>query len=196
MAWDPNEMDSWLGEVRSGNADAARALVDHLYPCIIRIVRGHLPWRMEETDLAQEIFLKIFKRLDQYQTRTGIPLEHWVSRIALTTCLDALRVEQRRPELRLADMSEVEVEWMHYLTSDAADTPYSSAGAGEIVRKLLGQLKSEDRLVLTLLDLEEKSIREISEITGWSQTGVKVRAFRARRRLRKVAEVFRQRNLI
>jgi len=151
---------------------------------------------MEETDLAQEIFLKVFSHLERYQPRQGIPLEHWVSRIALTTCLDALRVEQRRPEFRLADLTEEEAEWIQYLTTDVEDAPQSTAAASEVVHKLLAQLRPEDRLVLTLLDLEEKSIRETSEMTGWSQAGVKVRAYRARRRLRKIADFFSKNNLI
>ena len=189
-------MEEWIKQVHVGDTEAASALVDHLYPTIIRIVRGHLPWRMEETDLAQDIFLKIFSKIEQFRFRDGIPLEHWVSRIALNTCLDALRIAKRYPELLLSDFTEEETEWIQYLTSENTDVPQDTLAAREVVHKLLSQLKAEDRLVLTLLDLEEKSVREISQLTGWTQTGVKVRVFRARKRLRKIAEDFRKKNLI
>ncbi len=195
-SWNPNLMEEWIKQVQVGDTEAASALVDHLYPTIIRIVRGHLPWRMEETDLAQDIFLKIFSKIEQFRFRDGIPLEHWVSRIALNTCLDALRIAKRYPELLLSDFTEEETEWIQYLTSENTDVPQDTLAAREVVHKLLSQLKAEDRLVLTLLDLEEKSVREISQLTGWTQTGVKVRVFRARKRLRKIAEDFRKKNLI
>ena len=195
-SWNPNLMEEWIKQVHVGDTEAASALVDHLYPTIIRIVRGHLPWRMEETDLAQDIFLKIFSKIEQFRFRDGIPLEHWVSRIALNTCLDALRIAKRYPELLLSDFTEEETEWIQYLTSENTDVPQDTLAAREVVHKLLSQLKAEDRLVLTLLDLEEKSVREISQLTGWTQTGVKVRVFRARKRLRKIAEDFRKKNLI
>src|SRR5260221_1605866 len=91
-----------LRRVRQRDEDAARALVEHLYPLVIKIVRANLPRRVAEEDLAQDIFLKMFERLGQY--RAIVPLEHWVARIAVTTCLDQLRAQKRRPELRWADL--------------------------------------------------------------------------------------------
>jgi RNA polymerase sigma-70 factor (ECF subfamily) len=65
--------------------------------------------------------------------------------------------------------------------------------AAEAVEHLLAQLSPDDRWVIRLLDLEQKSVAEISQLTGWSRPAVKVRAFRARHRLRKVAAGFRER---
>lgn len=164
-------------------------LVEELYPTVIRIVRSHLPVRQAEEDLAQEVFVRIFSRLDRYQSRPGIPMTHWVSRVAITTCLDALRAERRRPELRWADLSENQALWVEYLTTAAEDAPQTSDhDAREVVDKLLSQLSPPDRLVLNLMYMEEKSVKEICESTGWSIPSVKVRAFRARRRLRTLAE--------
>jgi RNA polymerase sigma factor (sigma-70 family) len=188
-----NEFDSGqcLERVRQHDQDAAAALVEGLYPLVIRIVRNHWARQSDEEDLAQEIFLKLFSRLDQYEARGGIPLEHWVSRLAVRTCLDALRAKRRRPEVRIGDLPEEQQVWLDYLTAEEGAPPHSAAGsARELVGKLLSQLPPEDRLVITLLDLEEKSVKQISELTGWSQSLVKVRAFRARRKLRKLAEAF------
>jgi RNA polymerase sigma-70 factor (ECF subfamily) len=74
------------------------------------------------------------------------------------------------------------------LTNESDVAPDAALAASELVHKLLDQLKPEDRLVVQLLDLEQKSIAEISEITGWKQSLVKVRAFRARRKLKKLFE--------
>ncbi|MDI1335250.1 MAG: sigma-70 family RNA polymerase sigma factor [Lacunisphaera sp.] len=174
-----------LARVRQNDQAAARQLVEHLYPLVIRIVRSHLPRRVAEEDLAQDIFLKMFTRLAQYQG--NVPFPHWVSRIAVTTCIDQLRAQKRRPEFRWADLSENEAEVLDHVLTDERDvTPGDALAARELVHKLLDQLKPDDRLVIQLLDLDQKTIAEISALTGWNQTLVKVRAFRARRKLQKL----------
>lgn len=182
-----------LRRVRENDQDAARALVEQLYPLVIRIVRSHLPRRTAEEDLAQEVFVKLFSRLDQYEARQDVPFEHWVSRMAVRTCLDALRAEKRRPELRWSDLSEEETAWLDYLVSEAPTAPdVSASDAREVVEKLLAQLAPPDRLVITLLDLEQRPVKEIARLTGWSATLVKVRAFRARRKLKGMAQALKE----
>ena len=179
------ELADCVARVRQRNQAAARELVDRLYPLVIRIVRSHLPRRVAEEDLTQEIFLKMFTRLEQYQG--SVPFSHWVSRIAVTTCIDQLRAQKRRPEFRWADLSESESEVLDNVLSDErADTPGDALAARELVHRLLDELKPSDRLVIQLLDLEQKTVAEISRLTGWNQTLVKVRAFRARRKLQKL----------
>ena len=126
----------------------------------------------------------MFTRIDQYQGT--VPFTHWVSRIAVTTCIDQLRAQKRRPELRWADLSERETNVLDSVITNENDVaPDDALAARELVHKLLEQLKPEDRLVIQYLDLEQKSIAEISQLTGWNQTLVKVRAFRARRKLQR-----------
>jgi len=174
-----------LERVRARDQLAARQLVEHLHPMVVRIVRSRLPRRVAEEDLTQEIFLKMFTRLEQYQG--NVPFPHWVSRIAVTTCIDHLRAQQRRPEFRWADLSEGEAEVLDaVLTNDRDQAPDDALAAHELVHKLLDQLKPEDRLVIQLLDLEQKTIAEISGLTGWNTSLIKVRAFRARRKLQKL----------
>ncbi|ACB77451.1 RNA polymerase sigma factor [Opitutus terrae] len=181
----PFDLAGCLDRVRQRDQVAARELVEHLYPLVIRIVRGRLPRRVSEEDLAQEIFLKMFSRLEQYGG--SVPFTHWVSRIAVTTCIDHLRAQQRRPEFRWADLSENEAKVLDsVLTNEDAAAPDDALAAHELVHKLLDQLKPQDRLVLQLLDLEQKTIAEISALTGWNTSLVKVRAFRARRKLQKL----------
>ncbi len=185
MAENAFDLVGCLELVRQRDQAAARALVEHLHPLVIRIVRAHLPRRVSEEDLMQDIFLKMFTRIEQYQG--AVPFTHWVSRIAVTTCIDQLRAQKRRPEFRWADLSENEAEVLdHMLSDDREDLPGDAFAARELVQKLLAQLKPEDQLVIRLLDLEQKSIAEIAQLTGWGQSMIKVRAFRARRKLQKL----------
>lgn len=135
--------------------------------------------------------MKMFARLDQYQG--AVPLPHWVSRIAVTTCIDHLRAQKRRPEFRWADLPESQAEVLdQVLTDEREATPGDALAARELVDRLLGQLKPDDRLVIRLLDLEQKTLAEISALTGWNQTLIKVRAFRARRKLQKLFQELQQ----
>lgn len=180
------DLASCLDRVRRRDEGAARQLVEHLYPLVIKVVRAHHSPRLSEEDAAQEIFAKVFHRLEQY--RGEVPFEHWVARVAVNTCLNLLRALRVRPELRWADLGEEEAQALEAsLTGN--DVPAShNLAARDLVEKLLDCLNPEDRLVISLLDLEEKSVAEVSRITGWGQTMVKVRAFRARRKLRKHLE--------
>jgi len=127
----------------------------------------------------------MFTRIDQYQG--SVPFTHWVSRIAVTTCIDHLRAQKRRPELRWADLSENETDYLDSALTNENEVSLDDAmEAKELVNKLLDMLKPEDRLVVRYLDLEQKSIAEISALTGWNPTLVKVRAFRARRKLQRL----------
>jgi RNA polymerase sigma-70 factor (ECF subfamily) len=187
MADETFDLPACLERVRRRDQSAARELVEHLYPLVIRIVRSHLPRRVAEEDLAQDIFLKMFTRLDQYKGE--VAFSHWVSRIAVTTCIDQLRAQKRRPEFRWADLSEKEAEVLDAVLTSDGEVPANDALASkELVYKLLGQLKAQDRLVLQLLDLEQRSVAEISKMTGWNPSLVKVRAFRARGKLKKLFE--------
>lgn len=191
MVESPFDFPGCLKRVRSRDQAAARQLVEELYPQVIRIVRSHLPRRIAEEDLTQDIFLKMFTRIDQYQGT--VPFPHWVSRIAVTTCIDALRSQKRRPEFRWADLPEAQAEVLDHVLSDERDTsPGDALAAHELVHKLLDQLKPDDRLVIQMLDLEQKSLAEISSLTGWNQTLIKVRAFRARRKLQKLFQSLEQ----
>jgi RNA polymerase sigma factor (sigma-70 family) len=188
---EPFDFAGCLERVRARDQAAARQLVTQLYPQVIRIVRSHLPRRVAEEDLAQDIFLKMFSRLEQYQG--AVPFPHWVSRIAVTTCIDQLRAQKRRPEFRWADLPEEQAQVLDQVLTDERDaTPGDALAARELVNRLLGQLKPDDQMVIRLLDLEQKSLAEISALTGWNQTLVKVRAFRARRKLQKLFQELQQ----
>ena len=173
----------WIERVLQRDEDAARSLVQRLFPTVIKSVRYHLPRRTSEEDLVQAVFLKVFKNLSQYSGL--VPLEHWVSRIAVNTCINQLKHEHVRPEWRMSDLSEEQETVVQQLASTHDSLPDDqSAVARELVEALLARLKPAERLVIRLLHLEERSVKEVSQLTGWSVSLVKVRAFRARNRMR------------
>src|ERR1700736_2360858 len=180
-----DEQDS-LRRIEQGDEVAARELLRHFHPFVLKLVRAHLPRRISEEDLVQMIFIKVFHKLDQYTGR--MPLEHWISRIAVNTCLNALKAEKIRPEWRLSDFREDIVAGIEKLASTEMDTATKDDfdAAKKLVTELIGKLSPEDRLIITLLHLEEKSVDEIHALTGWSRSVIKVRAFRARAKMKKL----------
>lgn len=165
--------------------DAARELVRSLYPLVAKLVRAHRPVRSAEEDLCQMIFIKVMQKLSQFSGK--VPLEHWVSRIAINTCINQIQAEKARPELREADLSEEQAAVVRNLTATTGDlAPGQSFASRELVEHLMNGLKPAERLVIDLLYLQERTVAEIQNLTGWSGALVKVRAFRARQKMKKM----------
>jgi len=159
-----------VDRARGDDGVAARELIQQLYPLVAKIVRAHRPQRTAEEDLCQMIFVKVFQNLHQYSGK--VPISHWVSRIAVNTCRNAAAAEKARPELRHADLSEEQVAIVQNLATTSKE-------------KLLAMLKPVERLIIDMLYLQECSVAEVQQLTGWTAAKVKVTAFRARQKLRK-----------
>jgi RNA polymerase sigma-70 factor (ECF subfamily) len=175
--------------------EAARELVRQLYPLVAKIVRAHRPRQAAEEDLCQMIFIKVFQKLSQFSGK--VPLTHWVSRIAVNTCLNQLAAEKARPELRQADLTEEEQAVVDKLSASSRElAPDERFASRQLVEHLLEVLKPVERLVIDLLYLQERSVEEIRQITGWSVALVKVRAFRARQKMKDhLTKIYREENL-
>lgn len=166
----------------SGDDSAAARVIAGLHGQIQRIVVNHLPRGTDPADLVQETFIQLFKTLHRYDFSR--PLENWVSRLTLNLCLNALRARSRRPEFRWSDLTD-EAQRAAEALLQQPDTGPNAQESRELIFHLLETLEPKDRMIITLLHLEERSLTEISELTGWSSAAIKVRAFRARHRLRK-----------
>ena len=180
--------DRLLRELVAGalrqDEDAARELVRALYPLVAKLVRAHRPTRSAEEDLCQMIFIKIMQKLSQYSGK--VPLEHWVSRISINTCINQIKAEKARPELREADLSEEQAAVVQNMAATSDElAPGRSFASRELVEHLMKALKPAERLVIDLLYLQQRSVAEIQKIAGWSSALVKVRAFRARQKMKK-----------
>ena len=181
------DVDDCLRRWKEGSEAAAEEVIQHLYPVISKIVRTHLPRRDDEKDLIQEILMKTFAKLHQY--KGDAPLSHWVSRLALTTCLDRLRAQKIRPEVRHADLTPDEVDAFNaaWLTGSTPDSSKAIA-ARDVVDRILSNLSPEDRSLVLMVDLEGRSLQEISDTTGWTVSKIKMRLFRIRPQLRQMIQ--------
>ena len=129
------------------------------------------------------IFIKIFQKLNQFSGK--VPLEHWVSRVAVNTCLSQIESERVRPELRHADLSEEEQAVVENLAASSEElAPDRQLGSRQLVEHLLEMLKPAERLVIDLLYLQGRSVEEIHRMTGLGTAAIKVRAFRARQKMK------------
>ena len=178
------DVDDCVARVRLRDQDAAHLLVEHLKPLIFGIVRRKLPRGAAEEDLVQEIFSKVFEKLEQY--RGEVPLDHWVSRIAVNHCLNAIRSQRARPEWRMADLPEEQEATLEPGSVAAQQMhPAQAIGSRELVETIMGTLSPEDSVIIRMLKIEERSVAEVQQATGWSARYIRVRAFRARQKLHK-----------
>src|SRR5215472_11801332 len=180
---DDPEPDALVQATLRHDDEAARQLVRRLYPLVAKMVRSHRPRRTAEEDLCQMIFIKIFQKLSQFSGK--VPLEHWVSRIAVNTCLSQIESERVRPELRHADLTEEEEAVVKNLAVSSEElAPDHQLASRQLVEHLLEFLKPVERLVIDLLYLQGRSVEEIHQITGLGVAAIKVRAFRARQKMK------------
>ncbi len=175
------KLSEWLPRVRAGDDEAARYVVEQLHDHVQKIVLAHLPRRDDPEDLMQEVFMKMFSKLDQF--RGEVPFENWVSRIALFTCQDRLRRQRARPEWRWADLSEEEQIFLTETPGQASDEATDET-ARDLLDKLLSTLKPDEQALVRWLDLEQKSITEVCSLTGSNAGVTRIRAFRARQKLK------------
>ena len=181
------DIEACLAGVRRQDEQAASDFVRELYPLVLKLVRSHLPRRSSEEDLCQVVFIKVLSNIGQYSGR--VPVEHWVSRVAINTCLNALKAESVRPELRWSDLSADQAAVLEALASNPNEPdPSGSAASRDLVETLLAGLNPPDRLLITMLHLEGYSMDDIRQATGWNIATIKIRAFRARRKLKQIFE--------
>ncbi len=183
-----NDEAELLERIRNGAADDFAEIVRrhqaHVFAILSRYERD--AHRLE--DLAQETFLKAWKALAQYDGRA--PFQHWLSRIAVHAALDHLRKQKRtRNEIGFPELGEDVLDW---LRSDNDPDELDSRNARELLETAMRKLLPSDQLIITLLEIEERSVKEISALTGWSGIAVRVRAVRARKKLGETLERMEQ----
>ena len=131
--------------------------------------------------------MKAYTQLGSYEGRGS--LEGWLTRITTNTCLNMLRGSKRRPELTVSDLTDDEDQWLEQqLSHSEQPSVENKVVAADLANRLLSVLPPEDQQALLMIDGEDASIKEVAEATGWSESKVKVRAFRARKKLREAME--------
>lgn len=173
-----------IAAVLKGDAASFEPLVEKYSPRVFATARRYARRESEVEDIVQEIWLKAFEKLSSF--RSEAPFEHWLMRLAVRTCYDVLRSHQRNRETTFAELTEPEEDWLDRFVSEPDSASEDAEAARQLIARVLERLSPPARLVITLLQIEERSVKEISKLTGWSVPLVKVRAFRARAEMRKV----------
>lgn len=180
---EPTEADL-IAAVLRGDAASFEPLVEKYSPRVFGTARRYARRESEVEDIVQEIWIKAFQKLSSF--RGEAPFEHWLMRLAVRTCYDFLRSHQRNRETTFTELTEPERDWLEGFVQQPESTSENAEAARQLVKRVLEELTPAARLIITLLEIEDRSIKEISRLTGWSLPLVKVRAFRARAEMRKV----------
>jgi RNA polymerase sigma-70 factor, ECF subfamily len=173
-----------IAAVLKGDSASFEPLVVKYSPRLFATARRYARRESEVEDIVQEVWLKSFHKLASF--RGDAPFEHWLMRLAVRTCYDFLRGHQRNRETSFSELTEPETDWLERFVTHPESAPENAEAARQLVARLLEQLSPPARLVITLLEIEDRSVKEISRLTGWSVPLVKVRAFRARAEMRKL----------
>jgi RNA polymerase sigma-70 factor (ECF subfamily) len=173
-----------IAAVLQGDSASFEPLVAKYSPRLFATARRYARRDSEVEDIVQEVWLKAFDKLASF--RGEAPFEHWLMRLTVRTCYDFLRGHQRNRESTFTEISEAEEDWLDRFVSDPGTAAEDADAAKLLVNRVLEKLSPEARLVIQLLEIEDHSVKEIAELTGWSVPLVKVRAFRARAEMRKI----------
>lgn len=180
---DPSDAEI-IAAVRAGDVGRFEEIITRYQPRLFATARRYARHEDEVADTVQQILIRVFQNLDSW--RADAPFEHWLMRIAVRICYDVLRSHQRNREQPMTHLSDDETDWLEKHAAAPDDSGTDSHAAKTLVEHALAQLSPAARLVLTLLELEDRSVREIADLTGWSVPLVKVRAFRARAEMRRI----------
>jgi RNA polymerase sigma-70 factor (ECF subfamily) len=167
-----------------GDAASFEPLIEKYSPRVFATASRYSRRESEIEDIVHEVWLKAYQKLKSF--RGEAPFEHWLMRLAVRTCYDFLRSHQRNRESAFSDLSEPEDDWLDRFISQPRAVREDAEAAQQLVQRVLQHLSPPARLVITLLEIEDRSVKEISKLTGWSVPLVKVRAFRARAEMRKI----------
>ena len=175
-------------QAQDGDESAFAEIMRRYSPRVFSVASRFFRQRSLVEEAAQEVFLKAYTQLGSYEGRGSF--EGWLTRIATNTCLNMIRSAKRRPESTVSDLTEDEQNWLEQQSKDGSDplSVENSLVAADLADRLLSVLPPEDQQALLMIDGEQASIKEVAEATGWSESKVKVRAFRARRKLREAME--------
>ncbi|MDF0708889.1 RNA polymerase sigma factor [Flagellimonas okinawensis] len=177
-----NKEKQLISEIRRGNTRAFSDLVDDYKDLVFTLSVRMLGNRQEAEEVSQDVFIKVFKSLQNFKGDSK--MSTWVYRIAYNTCLDRIRkIKKKRIHTDLEHIDQVA-----YADLDTAFQQMVETERSELIKQCLSKLSAEDAGVLTLFYLEEKNLQEMEKATSLPVNTLKVRLFRARKRLASVME--------
>jgi RNA polymerase sigma-70 factor (ECF subfamily) len=182
--------DALVAAAGAGDEAAFEQLFERHRRQVARIAGRFFSQREQIEEIIQDSFTKAYFALSTYHGTHEASFKAWLTQITVNTCYDQLRRARRRPEHAVEDFDDNEAHKFAEQLRGAASDVESALVSRDLAGKLLARLSPDDRLVLTLLDVEGFSVAEIAELTKWSVSKVKVRAHRARAHLRRVVKRF------
>jgi len=177
-----NKEKELISEIHAGNTRAFSDLVDGYKDLVYTLAIRMLGNREEAEEVSQDVFIKVYKSLPNFKGDSKIST--WIYRIAYNSCLDRIKkIKKKRMQMDLDHLDQIA-----YADLDTAYHKMVEAERTQIIDECLSQLSPEDAGVLTLFYLEEKNLQEMEETTNLPANTLKVRLFRARKRLASVME--------
>ena len=175
-------------QAQDGDESAFAEIMRRYSPRVFSVASRFFRQRSLVEEAAQEVFLKAYTQLGSFEGRGSF--EGWLTRIATNTCLNMIRGAKRRPESTVSDLTTDEQNWLEQQSGEGNEqqSVENNLVAADLADRLLSVLPPEDQQALLMIDGEDASIKEVAEATGWSESKVKVRAFRARRKVREAME--------
>jgi RNA polymerase sigma-70 factor (ECF subfamily) len=178
---------SLIERARSGDDASFNQLVLAYRKRILGTIARLIGRPEDVEDVAQEVFLRLYYSLDQL--RSPDVFEPWLYRLTVNAAYDYLRRQKRRQESRMADLSEQQVMMADAMAGGKAQSEQQyHSGVREFVQELLGEVSEEDRILLTMKEVEGLSLKELERIYGVKENALKVRLYRARQRVLKAYE--------
>jgi RNA polymerase sigma factor (sigma-70 family) len=179
-----------VGLVLAGDEIAFENIFDRYKRLVARVAARYFRRPEQIEEIIQISFTKVYLELGNFNGGHDFSLASWIGRIAANSCLDILRSQKRKPENLHCELSEAETESLFINTENNDKTAETAHIQRDLAEKLLSNLPAEDRAIMQMLEVEEMTVKEISEVTGWSKSKVKIRAFRSRNALRKILKKF------
>jgi RNA polymerase sigma-70 factor (ECF subfamily) len=175
-----------IERVLHGEIDGFAELITRHRQHVLKIVSGHVP-ADQAAEVAHDVFVRAYRSLSSFSMQA--PFEHWLSRLAVRTCYDFWRAN-RRTDVPLSTLTADQAGWLDRALASESDAQFRDQAdrreSLEVLDWALGQLSPEQRVVLTLVYLDGRSVRDAADLLGWSVINVKVRCHRARQKLRTI----------
>ena len=176
-----------IRNILAGDVNAFEILIKQYQSHVFSIVRKHVP-AAQADEVAHDVFIRAYQGLAGFLQKSGF--KQWLSGIAVRACYDFWREKYRLREVPMSELSDAHREWIENTVSDFSEKAHEESDrqkeALEIVESALSRLSAADRMVIELVYLEGNSHKETADLLGWSVANIKIRAFRARKKLHKI----------
>jgi len=194
MSWNQDELTETddlqiINHILDGEVNQYEILVNRYKGYVMKIVSSHVHYD-QAAETCHDVFVRAYQSLPQFKHKGSF--KSWISRIAIRTCHDYWRTRYRSRELSMTTLGTYHTDWIDQVVTDQSKEQYERFSrqkeAREVLEWALSHLSAQERMVLELVSLKEYSVKEAARLLGWSSANVKVRAFRARGKLKKLLE--------